>query len=99
MRRCLETACLVVSKCSAIAFGVIACNAINAIIARLVGSAMAWKMSRFITSIDSMQPNGCGCQVQPNGFANLTKKRNAESGFCQGAIRCGTWSCAYEAVS
>jgi len=30
------------------AFGVIACNAIKVIIARLVGSAIAWKMSRLI---------------------------------------------------
>ena len=32
------------------AFGVIACNAIKAMIARLVGSAIAWKMSRLILS-------------------------------------------------
>jgi hypothetical protein len=30
------------------AFGVIACNAIKAIIARLVGSAIAWKISLLI---------------------------------------------------
>jgi hypothetical protein len=35
-------------KLSAMAFGVIACNAIKVIIARLVGSAIAWKMSRLI---------------------------------------------------
>src|SRR6476659_9708692 len=48
MRRCLETDCRVVLKLSAMAFGVIACNAIRVIIARLVGSAIAWKMSRLI---------------------------------------------------
>src|SRR6185295_17136951 len=48
MRRCLETDCRVVLKLSAIAFGVIACNATKVIIARLVGSAIAWKMSRLI---------------------------------------------------
>src|SRR6187399_2336174 len=48
MRRCLETDCRVVWKLSAMAFGVIACNAIKVIIARLVGSAIAWKMSRLI---------------------------------------------------
>ena len=41
MRKCLDTACRVVLKFSAIALGVIACNAIKAIIARLVGSAIA----------------------------------------------------------
>jgi len=35
-------------KFSAMAFGVIACNAIKVMIARLVGSAIAWKMSRLI---------------------------------------------------
>jgi len=48
MRRCLETDCRVVWKLSAMAFGVIACKAIKLIIARLVGSAIAWKMSRLI---------------------------------------------------
>src|SRR4030095_10325849 len=48
MRRCLETDCRVVLKLSAMAFGVIACNAIKVIIARRVGSAIAWKMSRLI---------------------------------------------------
>jgi len=48
MRRCLEIDCRVVWKLSAMAFGVIACNAIKVIIARLVGSAIAWKMSRLI---------------------------------------------------
>src|SRR4029077_2157300 len=48
MRRCLETDCRVVWKLSAMAFGVIACDAIKMIIARLVGSAIAWKMSRLI---------------------------------------------------
>jgi hypothetical protein len=31
------------------AFGVMACKAINAIIALLVGSAIAWKMSRLMS--------------------------------------------------
>jgi hypothetical protein len=35
-------------------FGVIACTAIKVMIARLVGSAMAWKMSRLI-SFDFMR--------------------------------------------
>src|SRR6186713_2476839 len=48
MRRCLETDWRVVWKFSAMAFGVIACNAIKVIIARLVGSAIAWKMSRLM---------------------------------------------------
>src|SRR5690242_21131625 len=48
MRRCLETDCRVVLKLSAMAFGVIACTAINAMIALLVGSDIAWKMSLLI---------------------------------------------------
>src|SRR4051794_41080979 len=60
MRRCLETDCRVVLKLSAMAFGVIACNAIKAMIARLVGSAIAWKMSRLILCKFSFsQPTGC----------------------------------------
>jgi hypothetical protein len=51
IRRCFETACLVVLKCFSMAFGVIACNAINAMIARLVGSAMAWKMSLLMSRV------------------------------------------------
>jgi hypothetical protein len=39
---------------------------------------MAWKMSRFMATNKSMQPNGCVCQVQPNGFVNLTKKANCD---------------------
>src|SRR5580658_8180078 len=54
MRRCLETDCRVVWKLSAMTLGVIACTAIKVIIARLVGSAMAWKMSRLI-SFDFMR--------------------------------------------
>ena len=38
----------VMSKCSAMALGVIACTATSTRIARLVGSAIAWKMSRLI---------------------------------------------------
>jgi hypothetical protein len=41
MRKCFETACRVVLKFSAMALGVIACNAIKAMIALLVGSAIA----------------------------------------------------------
>ena len=44
-------------------------------IARLVGSAMAWKISLFMTSKMIMQPNGCMCQVQPNGFATKNVDR------------------------
>src|SRR5258708_23631652 len=39
---------------------------------------MAWKMSRFITTNTSMQPNGCGCQVQPNGFGKLGSDTGGE---------------------
>ena len=41
------------------AFGVIACNAIKVIIARLVGSAIAWKISRLISLIPFAQLFGC----------------------------------------
>ena len=44
----IDTACRVVLQFSAMALGVIACNTIKAIIARLVGSAMAWNKSRLI---------------------------------------------------
>src|SRR5579863_7271537 len=60
MRRCLETPCRVVSKCSAMALGVIACNAIKAMIALLVGSAVADPTRRAIIAliaIQAMTPN------------------------------------------
>src|SRR5215831_9621793 len=60
MRRCFETDCRVVLKLSAIALGVIACKAIKAMIARLVGSAIAWKMSRLMSFRFSFKkPFGC----------------------------------------
>jgi hypothetical protein len=43
--------CLVVWKFSAMLFGVIACNAISAMIARLVGSEMAWKISLLMNKV------------------------------------------------
>src|SRR5688572_9582731 len=48
MRRCLDTDCRVVWKLSAIACDVIAYKASKVMMARLVGSAIAWKMSRLI---------------------------------------------------
>ena len=44
----METDCRVVWKLSAMAFGVIACNAIKVMMALRVGSAIAWKMSRLM---------------------------------------------------
>ena len=46
--KCLETACRLISKCSAMAFGVMATEAMRAIMALRVGSAMAWKTSLLI---------------------------------------------------
>src|ERR1700741_4111255 len=60
MRRCLETACRVVLKCSARALGVMACRAISAMMALRVGSAIAWKMSLLILPLFLiMKPISC----------------------------------------
>ena len=56
------------------AFGVIACNAINVIIARLVGSAIAWKMSRLILVKFFCEANRLQIYAQPFGFTNFFSK-------------------------
>jgi hypothetical protein len=56
----LETDWRVALKLSAMALGVIACDAIKVMIARLVGSAIAWKISRRMSSkILFEKPIGC----------------------------------------
>src|SRR3982750_2505828 len=71
MRRCLETDCRVVWKLSAIAFGVIACDAIKIIIARLVGSAIAWKISLLILFNFICEANRLQIYAQLFGFAKF----------------------------
>ena len=53
------------------ALGVIACNAIKAIIARLVGSAIAWKMSRLIYLNLILETIWLQIYAQHFGFSNL----------------------------
>src|SRR5688500_49941 len=69
MRRCFDTAWRVVSKCAANAPGVMACRATRPMMARRVGSAMAWKTSRLMGGIGYMQLNGCVPYMQPFGYA------------------------------
>lgn len=68
--------CLVVSKCAARASGVIACRAIKVIIALLVGSAIACKISLpiFFDVIFTCETDRLQIYVQPFGFANIFKK-------------------------
>ena len=82
---CFDTACLLVSKCSARAFGVIACKAIRLNIARLVGSAIAWNTSRLIYRVIlKLATNRLQIYVQLFGFTNFFLKL-----FCPAAKKPG----------
>src|SRR5690554_4987332 len=63
---CLETAWRVMSNSSAKALGVRACVAINTKMALRVGSAMAWKISRFICISIIWQPISCKYKRNPS---------------------------------
>jgi hypothetical protein len=67
----LDTACLLLGKCSARALGVMAWRASKLKMALRVGSAMAWNISRLISAIILSATDWLQIYMQLFGCANL----------------------------